>query len=60
MKRPIVLNAHLNEKYKREQDRYMLRKLNKAKATINMNCPESFHFYKKTFHKSQPKENLGK
>jgi hypothetical protein len=58
MKKPFVLNAKLNEIYRREQNQYMLRKLNQAKATINMNCPESYNFYKKTFHKSKPKENL--
>ena len=60
MKRPIVFNARLNELYRREQNQYMLRKLNQAKAIINSKCPESFNFYKKTFHKSQPRENLSK
>ena len=60
MKRPIVFNTKLIEIYRIEQNQYMLKKLNKAKATINMNCPESYFFYKKTFHKSQPKENLCK
>ena len=58
MKKPFVLNAKLNEIYRREQNQYMLRKLNQAKATINMKCPESYNFYKKTFRKSQPKGNL--
>ncbi len=60
MKRPLILNPKLNEIYRREQNQYMLRKLNKAKAMVNDNCPESFKFYKKTFHKSQPRENLSK
>jgi hypothetical protein len=60
MKRPFVLNVKLNEIQRREQDKYMMKKLLKAKATINIKCPESFNFYKKTFRKSKPRENLSK
>lgn len=60
MKKPFVLNSRLNEIYRREQNQYMLRKLNKAKASVNSKCPESFNFYKNKFKKYQIRENLSK
>lgn len=60
MKRQFVLNTKLNEIYRREQNQYMLKKLNKVKASVNSKCPESYNFYKKTFKKFQPRENLSK
>ena len=58
MKRPFVLNAKLNEIQRREQNKYMMKKLGKVKPMVNVHCPESFNFYKNTFRKSQPKGNL--
>lgn len=58
MKRPFVLNARLNEIYKSEQNQYMANKLQNAKPLVKINCPESFIFYKKNFHKASSKDNI--
>ena len=59
MRKPFVLNARLNELHKSKQDKYMARKLEKAKNLVNLRCPESFIFYNTKFHRFGPRENLG-
>jgi hypothetical protein len=44
----------LNELYKSEQDRYMAKKLETVKASVNSRCPESFIFYNSNFHRPTP------
>ena len=46
MRKPFILNMHLNELHKSEQDKYMARKLENAKPLVNARCPESIIFYK--------------
>jgi hypothetical protein len=49
---------HLNELHKSEQDKYMAKKLESAKPLVKTRCPESFQFYKSSFHKPGPKYSL--
>lgn len=58
MKKPFILNHFLNDKYKREQNEYMMKRIGNAKSSIKMGCPESFTFYKKSFKKNRPKRNI--
>ena len=44
MHKPFILNMRLNELYKSEQDRYMAKKLETVKASVNSRCPESLYF----------------
>ena len=57
MKKPFVFNTRLNEIYKSEQDKYMARKLGSAKPLVNSKCPESFNFYKNSFHRFELKDS---
>lgn len=54
MHKPFILNMRLNELYKNEQDRYMAKKLETVKASVNSRCPESFIFYNSNFHRPTP------
>ena len=58
MHRPLILNFRLNELYKSEQDRYMAKKLESVKASVNSRCPESFIFYNSNFHRPTPKFSM--
>ena len=50
MQRPIVFNRHLNSKWSSKNNEIMVEKLRNIKSTVDMQCPESFKFYKKEFH----------
>ena len=58
MRKPFILNMHLNEVFKLEQDELMAKRLKKAKSTVNVKCPESFVFYNSYFHRPGPKDNI--
>lgn len=60
MRKPFILNPRLNEIYKSEQNKYMATRLEKAKPLVKIDCPESFLFYKKQFHKPASKESICK
>ena len=60
MHRPLILNIRLNALYKSEQDKYMAKKLDNIKASVNSCCPESFIFYNTKFHRPFPKFNICK
>lgn len=47
-----------NQKYRRDQDEYMAKKLGTAKPTINIKTPESYVFYKTKFKKYKNKDTL--
>ena len=55
---PFILNLRLNQLYKSEQDRYMAKKLESVKASVNSRCPESFIFYNSNFHRPTPKFSI--
>lgn len=52
MHKPLVFNRHLNEKWNAKNNEIMINKLNNVKAKINIQCPESFFFYKKIFNRT--------
>ena len=56
MHKPFVINRHLNEHWRAENNEYMARKIQNAKPEVNMQCPESFKFYQNQFHRSISKE----
>ena len=58
MRKPFISNLHLNELHKSEQDKYMAKKLEKAKPLVKTRCPESFIFYNTNFHKPGPQYNI--
>ena len=58
MRKPFILNIRLNALQKSEQDRYMAKKLESVKASVNSRCPESFIFYNSNFHRPTPKFSM--
>ena len=59
MQKPFVLNFRLHALYKSEQDKYMAKKLENIKASINSSCPESFIFFNSNnFRRPGPKFNI--
>lgn len=57
MQKPIVFNRYLNKKWKEEDNETMLNKLSQVKIKVNIKCPESFHFYKTQFKRTQVRNN---
>ena len=58
MHKPFILNMHLNELYKQEQDNLMARRLKKAKSTVNARCPKSFIFHNNNGHRPGAKDSI--
>ena len=55
MQKQYILNRRLNFRHKKEQNELLSLKIKKAKSSLDLNCPESF-----TFFKTQFKEGLSK
>jgi hypothetical protein len=53
MQKPLVFNRYLNKKWNEKENDVMINKLNGVKSKVNVQCPESFVFYKTQFRKSQ-------
>lgn len=51
MHKPIIFNRYLNSKWNVASNLLMKEKLETVKPKVNIKCPESFSFYKNTFHK---------
>ena len=60
MYRPIVFNRHLNSKWSSKNNEIMVDKLRNIKPSVNMQCPESFNFYKTQFHKTAERNTKSK
>ena len=60
MQKPLILNQILQDRYDREQNKYLKKKLLKVKPCINSNCPESFSFYKTKFTHFPPGKDICK
>ena len=59
MRKPFILNARLNDLYKSEQNKYMAKRLENIRASINSSCPESFIFFNSNnFRKPTPKFSI--
>ena len=56
MQKQYVFNRHLNNNYKKEQNKLLSKRIKKVKSSIDIRCPESFTFYKNHF-KSNKKNN---
>ena len=55
MQKQYILNRRLNNKHKQKQNELLSLKIQRAKSSLDLNCPESF-----TFFKTQFKEGLSK
>ena len=55
MQKQYILNRRLNNRHKEEQNNLLSLKIQKAKSSLDLKCPESF-----TFFKTQFKEGLTK
>ena len=57
MKRQLVLNRRLNDINYKEQNNLLKKKIRKAKSSLDIQCPESFTFFKsKDFKNGQSKQ----
>ena len=55
MQKQYILNRKLNNRHKQKQNELLSLKIQRAKSSLDLNCPESF-----TFFKTQIKEGLTK
>ena len=49
MQKQYILNRKLNKIHKNEQNQLLSLKIKRAKSYIDLNCPESFTFFKTKF-----------
>ncbi len=49
MQKQYILNRRLHIINKMNQDKLLSLKIRKVKSAVDINCPESFTFYKTTF-----------
>ena len=55
MQKQYILNRRLNNRHKKEQNELLSLKIQRAKSSLDLKCPESF-----TFFQTQFKEGLTK
>ena len=55
-----ILNLKIEEKCQKETNNYLFNKLKAAKPLVNIQCPESYTFFKTKFHKNGPPKDLCK
>lgn len=55
MQKQYILNRKLDIRHKKKQNELLSLKIQRAKSSLDLNCPESF-----TFFKTQFKEGLTK
>ena len=56
MQKQYVFNRHLNNNYKKEQNKLLSKRIKKAKSSIDLRCPESFTFFKTHFKEGVSKD----
>lgn len=56
MKRINILNTKIEERFKKQQNNYLLKKLKTIKPLVNIKCPESYTFFKTKFHKRKEED----
>ena len=49
MRRQYVFNRILSNEQKKKEDDILALKIQKAKSSLDLNCPESFNFFKTQF-----------
>ena len=59
MKRPNVLNPKIEEILRKKQRYNLIEKLKTMKSIVDFHCPESFAFYKTSFHTYKAQPNTG-
>ena len=60
MKRENILNKKIEKILQDKQNHNMFTKLKTMKPLVNMQCPESFLFYKTQFHSYRTQPNISK
>ena len=55
MQKQYIPNRRLHIINKKNQDKLLSLKIKRAKSALDINCPESFTFYKTTFKDSHRK-----
>ena len=56
MKKQYILNRKLNIRNKKLQDELLFNKIKRAKSSLDLNCPESFIFFKTQFKEGLPRD----
>ena len=56
MQRPYIFNRHLKKHYEDEQNKFLSKRIKKAKSSIDFSCPESFTFFKTRFKEGSFKD----
>lgn len=46
MHKPVVLNKYLDRKWSENENEKMLKRLTNVKKSVDINCPESFKYFK--------------
>lgn len=60
MKPQLILNRKLNKINYIEQNKILTNKIRKAKSSLNLQCPESFTFFKSKHFKNGSPKNIRK
>ena len=56
MQKQYILNRKLNNMHKNEQNKLLSLKIQRAKSLLDLNCPESFTFFKTQFREGLTKD----
>ena len=59
MKRQNILSPKIEQILRKKQNHNLLTKLKTMKPIIDFHCPESFVFYKTSFHSIKTQPNTG-
>ena len=59
MKRPNILNPKIEQIFRKKQNYNLFTKLRGMKPQVDIQCQESFIFYKTTFHSYKTQPSIG-
>ena len=59
MKRPNILNPKIEQIFRKKENRNLFTKLKEMKPQVDIQCPESFIFFKTTFHSYKTQPSIG-
>ena len=60
MKKPTILNPKIEKIFRKKQNYNLFTKLKTMKPQVDIQCPESFLFYKSSFHSYKTQPSIGK
>ena len=60
MKKPTILNPKIEKIFRKKQNDNLFTKLKTIKPQVDIQCPESFLFYKSSFHSYKIQPSIGK